>query len=64
MNPGGFAEGDQVVPLSKQAGQTYLVGEERPDGRVMLMRSCRCGGWFEAVRAEYISAPPERWRRR
>jgi hypothetical protein len=64
VTPGDFAEGEQVVPLSKPNGQTYLVGEDRPDGRVLLIRSCRCGGWFEATRADYVVAPVERWRRR
>lgn len=64
MTPGEFIEGDEVLALSRMRGQTYLVGEDRPDGRVMLIRSCRCGGWFEAVRAEFVIAPIERWRRR
>lgn len=63
MIPGEFNEGDQVMALSRMRGQTYLVGEDQPDGRVMLMRSCRCGGWFEAVRAEFVLAPIEKWRR-
>jgi hypothetical protein len=63
VTPGEFIEGDQVIALSRMRGQTYLVGEDRPDGRVMLIRSCRCGGWFEAVRAEFVVAPIEKWRR-
>jgi hypothetical protein len=64
MNPGEFAEGDEVLALSRMRGQTYLVGEDRPDGRVMLIRSCRCGGWFEAIREDFVMAPVEKWRRR